>query len=117
MGKKRTAEDYEREIEEAAKRMKKYPEHLRSARTSRVWNDFLIDIGVKPEIVKSKSGSDFWEQVREQLYTRQAGRRDLYMEAREAGMSSKLARRIRDFGEARAQDVIEKWRATHWSRY
>ena len=66
-GKKRTAEDYEREIEEAAKRMQKYPEHLRSARTSNTWNDFLIDIGVKPEIVKSKSGGDFWEKVRQDI--------------------------------------------------
>ena len=72
-GKKRTAEDYEREIEEAAKRVQKYPEHLRSARTSSIWNDFLVDIGVKPEIVKSKSGNDFWDKVRNRVEEKELG--------------------------------------------
>jgi len=108
---KRTAEDYEKEIEEAAKRMKEIPEHLRSARTSSIWNDFLVNIGVKPQIVESKSGSNFWNQVREKIYTRQATRRNLYQEARQAGMSAKLARRIRDWSEARATEAIENWQA------
>ena len=73
-GKKRTSADYEREIEEAAKRIKKYPEHLRSARTSKLWNDFLIDIGVKPEIVKSESGSGFWDKVRQEVLPRESVR-------------------------------------------
>ena len=72
-GKKRTAEDYEREIEEAANRMQKYPEHLRSARTSNLWNDFLVDIGIKHEIVKTKSGSDFWDKVRNKVEVRELG--------------------------------------------
>ena len=67
----RTQEDYEREIEEASNRMEKYPEHLKSARSSSAWNDFLINIGVKEDIVKSDSGSDFWTKVRNKIIERQ----------------------------------------------
>ena len=63
----------ESEVEEAANRMQKYPEHLRSARTSSTWQKFLIDIGVKPEIVKSKSGSDFWDKVRNKVEKKELG--------------------------------------------
>ena len=112
-GKKRKEGTPESEVEEAANRMKKYPEHLRSARTSTIWNDFLIDIGVKPKIVESKAGGEFWNQVREKIYTKQLKRRDIYKEAREIGMPSKLARRIRDWSRDRADDAIEKWRATN----
>ena len=73
MAKGKGKRDYEREIEEAARRMQKYPEHLRSARTSSIWNDFLIDIGVKEEIVKSKSGSDFWDKVRNRVEEKELG--------------------------------------------
>ena len=72
-GKKSTAEEYERDIEEAANRMKKYPEHLRSARTSGIWKDFLLDIGVSEKIVKSKSGSDFWDKVRNRVEMEELG--------------------------------------------
>ena len=70
---KRTSEDYEREIEEAAKRMQKYPEHLRAARTSHTWNYFLIDIGLKSEIVKSESGGAFWDKVRNRVEVKELG--------------------------------------------
>ena len=109
----RSQADYEREIEDAAKRMKKYPEHLRSARTSSEWKDFLIDIGVKPEIVNSKSGSDFWKQVREKINPRQQERRTIYQEAKQAGMPARLARQVRDWSESRAREAIEKWQASY----
>ena len=69
----RSKDDYEREIEEAAKRMKKYPEHLRSARTSPEWKQFLLDIGIEPKIVSSDSGRDFWEQVRSRVSEKEIG--------------------------------------------
>ena len=72
-GKKRKEGTPESEVEEAANRMKKYPERLRSARTSTIWNDFLMDIGIKPEIVKSKSGSDFWDKVRNRVEEKELG--------------------------------------------
>lgn len=61
----------EKEVEEAADRMEKYPEHLKSARKSDTWNNFLINIGVKEDIVKSKSGNDFWARVRNKIEDRQ----------------------------------------------
>jgi len=70
-GRKRTDADYDRETEEAAKRMNKYPEHLRSARNSKTWSDFLVNIGVKEEIVESKSGSVFWDKVRDRVQERE----------------------------------------------
>lgn len=62
-GKKRTNAEYEKEIEDAVKRFRKYPERIRSAYDSEDWQEFLIDIGVNPESVSS--GYDFWESVRE----------------------------------------------------
>ena len=61
----------ESEVEEAADRMEKYPEHLKSARDSNAWNNFLVNIGVKEDIVKSDSGSDFWAKVRNKITERQ----------------------------------------------
>lgn len=55
------------EVERAAKRMKKFPEHLRSARDSDTWKDFLIGIGVKT------SGAPFWEDVREEVVESEVG--------------------------------------------
>ena len=111
---KRSQEDYEREIEEAAKRMKKYPEHLKTARDSSRWNDFLTNVvGVDSKIVDSRAGSKFWQDVREKIYTKQVERRSIYQEAREAGMPAKLARRIRDWSKVRAEDAILKWKATY----
>jgi len=58
---KRTQEEYEREIEEAAKRMKKRPEALGAARSSREWKDFLDDIGI------TNSNAPFWGNVRDEI--------------------------------------------------
>ena len=57
-GKKRTEAEYEKEIEEASKRMKKHHEFLASAQSSPEWQAFLEDIGI--ETYKA----DFWEDVR-----------------------------------------------------
>lgn len=70
-GRKRTSEDYEREIEEAAKRMQKYPEHLRAARDSDEWLEFLNGIGVGT--TDTRQGQDFWESVRDKMYMREVG--------------------------------------------
>ena len=97
----RTKEDYEREIEEAATRIKKYPEHLRSARTSSIWNDFLIDIGVKPEIVKSKSGGDFWDKVRNRVEEKELG--ITYRQAAEHGADIETYERTSSKGKVFTQ--------------
>lgn len=70
-GKKRTNEEYEKEIEEAAKRMKKYPEHLKAARYSSEWVEFLSNIGIGT--TESKEGSDFWEKVRNKVNIHEHG--------------------------------------------
>ena len=70
---KRKTRDYDREIEEAAKRMHKYPEYLHAASDSEEWRNFLLDIGVNPEIVKSSSGRDFWEKVRDKVTITETG--------------------------------------------
>lgn len=59
--------DYEREIEEAARRMRKYPEHLRAAIDSEEWRAFLMDIGIKPEILDFDRGRGFWDSVRDKV--------------------------------------------------
>jgi len=105
--------DYEREVIEAAKRMKKYPEHLRSARDSDVWKDFLINIGVKEDIVDSSSGSDFWESVREKVDSKHIQRLSIYQQARSVGMPAKIARRIRDWSKERAIEAIERWQMAY----
>lgn len=64
-GRKRTKEDYDDEIKNAAKRMKKYPEHLRAARNNSTWLNFLEDIGVKT--IQTPKGGDFWENVRSEI--------------------------------------------------
>ena len=63
--------DYEREIDEASKRMKKHPEYLRSARDSNEWVEFLSNIGIEPQIIESKTGMDFWEKVRSKISERE----------------------------------------------
>lgn len=60
-GRKRTHADYEREIKEAAKRMKKWPEHKRSARDSDTWKEFLQSIGI------TNSDAGFWQDVRREI--------------------------------------------------
>lgn len=57
----------EDEIEDAARRMQKHVEHLRAAGSSVAWVEFLENIGVNPDIMKSKTGGNFWENVRQVL--------------------------------------------------
>lgn len=59
--------DYEKEVEDAIKRMRKYKEHLRSARDSDSWVNFLDKIGVNPLSFESEKGSAFWEEVRSKI--------------------------------------------------
>lgn len=61
MSKKRDR-DYEREMKEAANRMRKYPEHLKAAYDSKEWRQFLLDIGVEPEAINANVS--FWDSVR-----------------------------------------------------
>ena len=55
------------EVEEAARRMEKYPEHLQSARSSRKWQNFLEGIGI------TTGKADFWEAVRDKVYIDRTG--------------------------------------------
>lgn len=64
-GRKRTQADYDKEVLEAVKRMKKYPEHLRSARDNDTWIEFLNNHDVWT--TDTKQGQDFWERVRQEL--------------------------------------------------
>ena len=112
-GRKRTAAEYDQEIEEAAKRMQKRPEGLRAAKSSSAWRDFLDDIGVSSKILEGESGSKFWEDVRDKMPVRSSGRRNIYKEAREAGMPSKIARRIRDWSPERAEREIDNWKGKY----
>lgn len=63
-GKKRNVREYEDEIEKAAKRMKKKPEHLKSARTSREWLGFLENLNIIDRQSDSLEKKNFWEKVR-----------------------------------------------------
>lgn len=67
MPKGRKKRDYDKEIEEAAERMRKRPEHLQSARNRSAWKRFLVNIGVIPESMSSDRGSAFWEDVRQAI--------------------------------------------------
>lgn len=63
-GRKRTQADYDKEIIDAARRMRKRPEHLRAARNNQSWFEFLenIDIGIDtPQRV------NFWREVRNEV--------------------------------------------------
>lgn len=62
-GRKRTQEEYEKEIEDAIKRFRKYPERLRASLDSEDWEDFLVGIGIWDEALYA--GADFWERVRQ----------------------------------------------------
>lgn len=64
-GRKRTKEEYEEEVEEAAKRMKKYPEHLKAAKNNTTWLTFLDNIGVAT--TETKQGQGFWDRVRSKI--------------------------------------------------
>lgn len=112
-GRKRTQADYEREIEEAAKRIKKHREGLEAARDSQDFLDFLDSIGITT--IDSSAGQDFWENVRQKMpaVVRQAERRKSYGELREIGVPAKIARRVRDWSEERQQEFIENWQARY----
>lgn len=99
--------DYKREIKETAKRMRKYPEGKKSAISSRAWHDFLIDIGISQQAISS--GSSFWEEVRGSMPS--VVRTSKYQQAREAGMPSKMAGKVRDWSQARLDREIEKWQS------
>lgn len=62
-GKKRTNAEYEKEIADAVKRFKKYPERIKSANDSDDWIEFLKSVGIYENSIEA--GSDFWERVRE----------------------------------------------------
>lgn len=66
--------DYEREIDEAAKRMQKYPEYLRPAGLSKEWHKFLLDVvGIEPKNANSSAGAGFWENVRDNIIQKETG--------------------------------------------
>lgn len=78
---KRSKRDYEREIEEAANRMMKYPEYLEAAMFSQDWQDFLLNVvGVNPDAVLSKAGKDFWASVRDKMPEKDTGYTTRYLE-------------------------------------
>lgn len=70
----RKTRDYPKEIEEAARRIKKKnPEILKSTGSSRDWFDFLDNLGVHPNTTQSEAGKDFWESVREKITENEIG--------------------------------------------
>lgn len=78
---KRRKRDYEREIEEAAKRMRKYPEYLEAAMYSEDWQDFLLNVvGINPDSMDSKAGKEFWENVRDKIPEYDVGYTTRYLE-------------------------------------
>lgn len=81
---KRTQEEYDKEVLEAVKRMRKYPEHLRSARQSSTWFDFLGNIGVNPDTLESQSGQNFWGRVRGEINSQEQAMRALRQRLAEA---------------------------------
>lgn len=68
LGRKRTQKEYEKEIEDAVKRFKKYPEYTRQVSNDvDSWKEFLDDIGIYPD--SQHNGSDFFERIRQKDYT------------------------------------------------
>lgn len=113
-GRKRTQEDYEREIVEAAKRIRKHgKESLAAARDSGEWLDFLDSIGIAT--TQSSAGQDFWGKVRGEMppIKRQTERRQSYSELREVGIPPKLARQARDWSAERQERLIENWQSRY----
>lgn len=106
-GRKRTSEEYEREIQEASKRMRKHKESLRASRDSESWIDFVRDVMDIP--IETQAREVFFEKVREdvQHYDREFVRRTSYAELREAGFTAKQARQMRDWSKAKRQVAIE----------
>lgn len=66
-GGKRKGGTPEEEVWDAVKRMRKYPEHLESARNKSTWYNFLSEIGIYQDILESESGKGFWDRVRTKI--------------------------------------------------
>lgn len=118
-GRKRTPEEYEKEILEAVKRMRKHKESLSASRNSSDWLDFLDNLGVGT--TDSEQGQDFWEKVRleyigearrnietlrhreyeakAKIEKRRTTRQSRYAIAKYFGATSKEAGRYRDYSE------------------
>ena len=117
---KRTAKEYEDEIEKTAKRFRKHPEALRSAKNSSEWLKFLDNLGID---MSSSSRKDFFDKVRGELRGNVASdiqdklrrevkaetvtekrnfpRQSRYSIAKYLGASTQEARRLRDVSEQR----------------
>lgn len=67
-GRKRTKEEYDKEIEDAIKRFRKYPERLRASYDVDDWKDFLLDIGISPQAINAGYDS-YWENIRKGIVT------------------------------------------------
>ena len=64
-GRKRTQAEYEKEIEEAARRMQKHPEYRNSARNNKTWQNFLVNVlGIN---IDSEEGQKFFNDVRSKI--------------------------------------------------
>jgi len=109
--------DYEREIEEASNRMRKYPEHLKSARRNDTWYEFLSNIEISQDILDSPSGQSFWDSVQNKILTDDVGKREVrnlrrqekYSVARSLGFSSKEARRLRDLSNKTFNEIVDDY--------
>lgn len=105
-GRKRTPEEYNDEMKEASKRMRKHKEARRSARDDDTWQEFLLDtIGINPNSISPANGQKFWSDVQADVLT--YDRVTKYAKLREAGFTAKQARRMRDWSEEKRQVAIE----------
>lgn len=67
-GRKRTKEEYDKEIIAAAKRIGKKREARQAAKGNTTWINYLLDVlNVNPDAVESDAGSKFWKSVREEI--------------------------------------------------
>ena len=110
-GRKRTPEEYEREIEEASKRIRKNKENIKSARDDDTWQDYLLNVfGASPQSVNA--GQDFWDSVKERTlqFDREVARRSSYSKLRQASVPAKLARQVRDWSRERQEFIIGQYK-------
>ena len=61
--------DYDKEVEDAVKRMAEHPEYLEASESNKAFLDFLDGIGVNPDTYASEAGKNFWGQVRDEINT------------------------------------------------
>ena len=104
-GRKRTQAEYEKEIIEAAKRIQKYQEALKSARQSETWFDFLTDIGVNSDILESKQGKDFWNDVARNITGKEPAVHPTARQVAEANSQVEQVRYKREFKGGRIGNV------------